>query len=172
MMPGGATVVVANQPRTGDHVSITTTLMPGAPRIRYCKTCIVYNYNECCITLDFGLCGDSEPHMVYHRDDSVSTHVQNEIRSVRQTTKGFISASGLPDAAQGIRKRGQDAILATGQRINSTGTAVFGRAVRLWDSTPTGDLGKPSTRQNAQNFFNDERKGITKELDDTIGTNR
>ncbi len=96
MMPGGATVVVANQPRTGDHVSITTTLMPGAPRIRYCKTCIVYNYNECCITLDFGLCGDSEPHMVYHRDDSVSTHVQNEIRSVRQTTKGFISASGLP----------------------------------------------------------------------------
>ena len=98
--------------------------------------------------------------------------VKQKAAQMRETTHGFVVATGLPQATAEIHKRSQNAILATGQRINTTGNAVFGRALNLFDSTPPGDLAKPSTRQNAQSFLNTERAGITQELDDTIGTNR
>lgn len=172
MLPGGVTVLVANHPRTGEQVSVQAMLLPGAPRIRYCKTSIIYNYSDRCITLDFGhLCG-CEPKMIYHRDDPLSLGIQQKVTEVHGVTRGFVVATGIPQAASEIRTRGHNAIQATGQRINTTGTAVFGHALNLFDSTPAGDLGKPSTRQNAANFLQTERTGITKELEDTIGTNR
>lgn len=172
MLPGGPTVLVVNHPTTGEQVSLQAQLMPGAPRIRYCKKCIVYNYADRCITLDFGLTGLCEPHMVYQRHDQLTLGVRQKAGEIRDTTHSFVAATGIPQAGAEIHKRGQNVILATGQRINTTGTAVFGRALNLFDSTPAGDLGKPSTRQNAQSFFNTERKGITQELNDTVGTNR
>ena len=172
MLPGGPTVLVANHPSTGEQVSVQAQLMPGAPRIRYCKSCIIYNYADRCLKLDFGICGICEPHIVYQRHDPVTLCVKQKAIEIRETTHEFVVATGLPQAANEIQKRGQGVILATGQRINTTGTAVFGRALNLFDSTPTGDLAKPSTRQNARNFLNTERAGITQELDDTVGTNR
>ncbi len=172
MLPGGPTVIVANHPKTGEQVSVQAQMMPGAPRVRYCHNCIIYNYSDRILTLDFGSCLNGQPRMVYQRHDQMSLGLREKASEVRETTNGFIQASGLSQATAEVRKRGQDVILATGQRINTTGSAVFGRALSLWDSTPVGDLAKPSTRQNAQNFFNTERAGITNELEDTIGTNR
>ena len=172
MLPGGPTVLVANHPSTGEQVSVTAQMMPGAPRIRYCKSCIIYNYADRCMKLDFGIGGICEPHMVYQRHDPVTLCVKQKAAEIRETTHGFVVATGLPQATAEIHKRSQNAILATGQRINTTGNAVFGRALNLFDSTPTADLAKPSTRRNAQSFLNTERAGITQELDDTIGTNR
>ena len=172
MLPGGPTVLVVNHPRSGEQISVQAQLMPGAPRIRYCKSCIIYNYADRRLTLDFGHCGDSPPQMVYQRHDQMTLGVKQKAVEIRETTRGFVVASGLPQATAEIQKRGQGVILAAGQRINTTGTAVFGRALNLFDSTPPGDLAKPSTRQNAQNFLNTERAGIKQELDDTVGTNR
>lgn len=172
MLPGGPTVLVANHPRTGEQVSVQAMLLPGAPRIRYCKTCIIYNYADRCITLDFGLCGDSLPDVVYQRDGEITLAAKQHLADASKTATSFVTTSGLPNAVSEVRKRGQGAIQATGERINSTGSAVFGRALRLLDSTPQGNLLKPSARAGAGDFIDSEKAGITKELRDTVGTNR
>ena len=172
MLPGGTTVLVANHPRTGEQVSLHATLMPGAPRIRYCSTGITYNYGDRCITLDFGTLSSCEPHIVYHRDDPVTAGVKQKSNAARDTTRSFITATGLPQAAGEMKKRGQDSVLAAGQRINTAGTAVFGRALSFWDSTPAGSLSKPSAPFNKPEFSLGDRAGITKELEDTVQTNR
>jgi hypothetical protein len=172
MLPGGPTVFVVHHPRTGEQVSVQGMLMPGSPRIRYTKTCVVYEYTDRRISLDFGVCGDAEPRLVIQQDDPVTDRIQSGVREVRQTTSEFVTASGLTEAAAGLRKRSREAFVGVGQQLNTAGNAVFGRAGRLWDSTVAGGLTKPSARFQPKSLLNEAPPTKGLDLEGTVPTNR
>lgn len=172
MLPGGPTVFVVHHPRTGEQVSVQGMLMPGSPRIRYTKTCVVYEYADRKISLDFGICGDAEPRLVIQQHDPITNHIQSGVREVRQTTSEFVTASGLTETASGVRKRGKETLVGVGQQLNTAGNAVFGRAARLWDSTIAGGLTKPSAQFQPKGLLNEVAPPKGLDLEGTVPTNR
>lgn len=57
MLPGGPTMISVNHPRTLEREYVLVTMPPGAPRVFYSGTSIVYDYGRQSVTVTFGRCG-------------------------------------------------------------------------------------------------------------------
>ena len=173
MIPGGPTVLVANHPITGEQISLRAQLMPGAPRIRYTKHAILYDYGDRCIALEFGLLACCEPKVIYHRDSGVRRKFDTATGRVGGVISGFVTRTRISEVLRGVEKNKDDAILSLGDRIGDVNTRVSETAQSIVDRTPLGNLGEPRPLSNVQSMLgNVNRSGIVQELEGAVSTNR
>lgn len=73
MLPGGPTIIVANHPRSGERFYIETNMMPGAPRVTYTGSCIIYDFDQYGMKVHFPLWGS--PKVSYRSGRTVTVQL-------------------------------------------------------------------------------------------------
>lgn len=73
MLPGGPTIIVANHPRTGERFYIETNMLPGAPRVTYTSSCMIYDYDHFGMKVHFPIWGT--PKVSYRSGRTVTQQV-------------------------------------------------------------------------------------------------
>ena len=93
MLPGGPSIIVVNQPKTGERCYIEAQMLPGAPRVTYTAHSIEYDYGENGMTLQFGLFGT--PTIKYRSGMSWGTKMRHLVHPdrVKATTEQVAAGS-------------------------------------------------------------------------------
>lgn len=172
MIPGGPTVLVANHPVTGEQISLKVQLMPGAPRVRYTKRSILYDYGDRKIGIDFGAFSFCEPKVVYHRD----SRVRRKLGQMRQDTaalfSGFSRRARIPESVKRFKDNSSKSVLALGDRIGDASGQLSDAGRSLVEQTGLSELATPRDLSVPTRFDGVTRTGIVQELNNTVRTNR
>lgn len=172
MLPGGPTVIVANHPITGEQVQLNAQLMPGAPRIRYSKHAITYDYGDRCISVEFGLASFCQPKVVYHRDTGLRRHLAATAQRSAGVATEFVSRAQIPESILWWRRKKSDAVLSLGDHIGETKGRIADVTKRAVNRTPLRGLIEPAPVEAPSLLSNGSRTGIVQELRNTVTTNR
>ena len=172
MLPGGPSVIVASHPVTGEQVSLNVQLMPGAPRIKYTKHAITYDYGDRCISIDFGLASFCDPKVIYHRDSGIRHQLSQARQRTSGVVSGFVSRARIPESIQWWRKKNSDAVLSLGDQIGDLKKQTADTAGAVIERTPLSGILQPRPAGQAPGLGALEQTGIVQELQNSIPTNR
>ena len=138
LIPGGPTIIVVNHPRTGERLYVETNLLPGIPRIKYHRDCIIYDYGHQAIMLKFGPCGN--PKVIVCGAHGLREGIAASARHVGGTAHEWIERTGIPNAMHHVGGGARDACMSTADRIHDVGSAVAAPLAQTWESLPFGQL--------------------------------
>ena len=142
MLPGGASVIVAKHPKTGQQVAVEAELLPGAPRIFYTREGIRYVYASKSIFVSFGglLCSDTK---VSVKGKSLSNKFKTSLQCTFRPVGEFTRRTGIPDSIRTVHSGKEDAALGLADRIRGTGEFIVRPISGIWNSTPIGGFFEP-----------------------------
>ena len=97
LLPGGPTIVVANNPKTGERVYIDVQMPPGAPRVTYTDHAIEYDFGDTGVSVCFGLLGN--PSVKYRSGPTIQSRVNkliglDSIKDRAQTSQEHLKQAG------------------------------------------------------------------------------
>lgn len=169
MLPGGPSLIVANDPRTGQQMAVEAMLLPGAPRIFYTKQGIRYVYKSKTISVSFGGILCKEPSVAI-RKTKHSSRIGSASQGAISRCKEFGDRTGLKSAVNSIEAERKNAVMGIADRMHDAGQFVVRPVKWFWEATPLDSLLTPEPRpQRALNQLSD---GITNELEGTAATIR
>ena len=131
IIAGGPTIVVANNPHTGERMYIDVMLPPGAPIIEYDKSKITYNFPDRRVCICFSRIFDEHATVKYISGKGLARAAQEHTEKVKEETKKQIKSSALAGAlkeaacdvkkaavgAVGVAEATATAAVETGQKI-------------------------------------------------------
>ena len=138
MLPGGPSILVMNHPRTGDRLYIETQMLPGAPRVSYTKSTIVYNYGAQSIILKFGHHG--KPSVEYRQGLSLSERLRQGSEARHERVDRWVQRTGFPEARGKIREGTSNALGATADGVRGVSKAAVSPVVQVIRATPIGSV--------------------------------
>jgi hypothetical protein len=172
-IPGGPSVIVAAHPKTGQQMSLEAQLLPGAPRVRYTRHAITYDYGTQSISVRFGAEPCIPPRIVTTQDSRAAIKRRNLSRHIHNSTSEWIHRTGIPHAVCHVDQGAKQGLFAVADRIHDVGEIATRPVVGLWESTPISGLLTPSPESARE--INDRLQqsippGITAELEGTVQT--
>ena len=138
MIPGGPTIIVVNHPRTGKRLYVETQMLPGAPRVYYGRSTIVYDYGPQAITLKFGHHG--MPSVDYRQGIPFLDRVHNAAEVRHQRIDDFVQRTGIPAAGAKVRDGASHLAGATADGVRFAGQAALTPVVQVIRVTPLGSI--------------------------------
>jgi len=155
MLPGGPTLLVVNDPATGEQISVEAMLPPGAPRITYRSNRMIYKYRDSSITVSFGHPGllglgtIGKPSIaVTHHSPALKTAAQKAERR-RAAHLEWWGRTGASELTAGAAESSKGLANNAADEIKKVGTIVTAPVKMVLRATPLGSLASCQEKQPA-----------------------
>lgn len=145
-LTGGPMLIAVRHPATGEQHYVDVQLPPGAPRIYYRKSHIIYAYRDQAITLKLGHVGPlgqvGKPAISVHRNDGLSARAIAEQAAKAEQCARWKQDAGLNDCFTTSDAVSEKTSSTTAKAVRVAGDVIKLPVVLLRDHTPlSGVLG-------------------------------
>ncbi|NQU24299.1 MAG: hypothetical protein HQ567_23705 [Candidatus Nealsonbacteria bacterium] len=148
MLPGGPSIVVVNDPRTGERCYIPVQMLPGAPVVRYTGRKIEYDYGRNGITVSFGMWGT--PKVTYRNRVPVTRMATQVATGATKGVGAMAQQSGIPRLTRSGVENTRNLAVNAKHGIEDLGGGLLAPVCGLVNSTPLGAIFASNPEDNAR----------------------
>ena len=138
MVPGGPSIVVATNPRTNERQYVNVQMLPGAPRVKYTRRSITYDYGHQSIVVSFHY--KNRAKVAYTQGTSLPRFVVGSTKQVQNAASGLAERTGLSKLRSRVASDANNVIDSAIGRVRETGESTTQRIRDVWKMLPIAGL--------------------------------
>lgn len=157
MIQGGPMIFAVNNPATGEQEYVDVLLPPGAPRIKYRRDRIVYEYRDRAITVAFGHPGLSGKGKHARTTVSIKHHcpirkdVERQREAKQEESRALWARTGIPEAKAQVKQSSHEVVGVAADAVQFVGKTATAPVIAIWQATPLSKLNNAEVKQPAFN---------------------
>jgi hypothetical protein len=155
MLQGGPMIFAANSPATGEQIYVDVLLPPGAPRIKYRRDRIVYEYRDRSLTVKFGHPGPlglgkaAKPTVSICHHLPIRKDLQRHEEAKKVAMKDVWTRTGVPTAASHLTQSSKQVVGVAADTVHTVGETATAPVIAIWKATPLSSLSNGQVKQPA-----------------------